>query len=393
MNKKIILISQTESHITKRGKRHPNLADFLALEGYDLEYYSSSFYHAEKIQFSAEQIKNANKEIGYRLNIIRSIAYYKNVGIRRILSNLQFSIKVYKKLKKKDLDNTIIILPSRPVEIIYFIAKLKRRKNIKVLLDIRDVWPDAFNIQNRFLKKGFEMYCNFFLKDSLSSFDNYIYTCPKFVEWLERFVPKAKAEFIPLGYDINRFKNVNLKINSSGFNQINFVYIGLLQYQIEVLPFVKAIANDNRFSLTLYGDDGEGAKYAELVQYIEKEKVTNVYLKGKLPQEKVGVVLNDFDIGLMPMKAKFAFPNKVFDYIALCLPIFSLGSHDTSIFVEENDIGWVSNFEVDDIKTILNQIYTNRDVDILRFSKQIASIKDDFSRENLYKKYLVELEK
>ena len=45
---------------------------------------------------------------------------------------IQFSLKVYKKLKHKDLENTVIIIPSRPVEIIYFIAKLKRKKNIKV---------------------------------------------------------------------------------------------------------------------------------------------------------------------------------------------------------------------------------------------------------------------
>ncbi|MEO1033015.1 MAG: glycosyl transferase family 1 [Bacteroidota bacterium] len=393
MTKKIILISQTESHLTKRGKRHPNLADYLSSKGYDLDYYSSSFYHAEKIQFTSNQVIQANKELGYRLHIIKSLSYFKNVGIRRILSNLQFSRKVYKELKSKDLDNSIIIVPSRPVEIIYFIAKLKRGKNIKVLVDIRDVWPDAFNIQNKFLKKGFEAYCNFFLKNSLNHFDSFIYTCPKFTDWLHRFVPGAEASFIPLGYDRLRFSKVQLKTKDSGFEPINFVYIGLLQHQIEVLPFVKAINNDERFSLTLYGDDGEGAKYAELVQYIEKEQVTNVTLKGKLPQEKVGEILNNYDIGLMPMKAKFAFPNKVFDYIALCLPIFSLGDHDTSIFVRNNNIGWVSTFEVDEIKEILEGIYTSRDKDILKYSERLAELKEDYARDNLYEKYLVELEK
>ena len=40
MDKKIFLISQTESELTQRGKRHPNLADFLTNNGFDLEYYS-----------------------------------------------------------------------------------------------------------------------------------------------------------------------------------------------------------------------------------------------------------------------------------------------------------------------------------------------------------------
>ena len=163
MSKKIILISQTESHLTQRGKRHPNLADMLSANGYDVEYFSSSFYHADKVQFTNEQVHEVNKMLGYKLHIIKSLSYFKNIGLRRIISNIQFSIKVYKRLKKINLDNSLIIVPSRPIEILFFLSKLKKRTNVEVLVDIRDVWPDAFNIKNKFLKNGFKFYCNLFL--------------------------------------------------------------------------------------------------------------------------------------------------------------------------------------------------------------------------------------
>ena len=55
MKKKIYLISQTESELTNRGKRHPNLADFLNANGFDLEYYSSAFIMLKK--FNLQETK------------------------------------------------------------------------------------------------------------------------------------------------------------------------------------------------------------------------------------------------------------------------------------------------------------------------------------------------
>ena len=292
MDKKIFLISQTESELTQRGKRHPNLADFLTNNGFDLEYYSSSFYHAEKVQFTQTQITEANKKIGYRLNIIRSFSYYRNVGLRRIFSNFKFSYKVYRELNKKKLDNCVIILPSRPVEVIFFISKLKNKKNIKLVLDIRDVWPDAFNIKNFILKKAFQIYCDFFLKKSLPLFDTYIHTCPKFTDWLKRYVPNANSHFIPLGYENKRFGNIDIANRYLGLNKINFVYIGLLQFQIDIIPFISCIKNDERFSLTIYGDDREGEKYNQLINYVSRSEVKNVFIRGKIPQNQGGEIFN-----------------------------------------------------------------------------------------------------
>ena len=176
-----------------------------------------------------------------------------------------------------------------------------------------------------------------------------------------------------------------------GINKIKFVYIGLLQYQIDIIPFIHCIKNDERFSLTIYGDDGEGEKYNQLINYVSHFGVKNVFIKGKIPQNQVGEILNGFHIGLMPMRAKFAFPNKVFDYIALCLPIFSMGNHDVSTFVNENKIGWVSNYEKTNINKNLENLFLNKEDQIPNFSTKIASIKENFSRNSLFKKYLKEI--
>ena len=62
-----------------------------------------------------------------------------------------------------------------------------------------------------------------------------------------------------------------------------------------------------------------------------------------------------------------------------------MGKHDTSSFVSENKIGWVSSFEFDEIKTLLNQISKN---DINKFKNEIARIKTSYSRKKLYQLFI-----
>ena len=76
------------------------------------------------------------------------------------------SYDFYHILKSKLRENDTVMIPSRPVDFIYFISKLKNDKKIKLVLDIRDIWPDAL-VKSNF----FTHYCNFFLKRSIFKFD------------------------------------------------------------------------------------------------------------------------------------------------------------------------------------------------------------------------------
>ena len=67
MNKKIYLISQTESHLTQRGKRHPNLAEYLANINYNLIYISYNFFYANKRHFGEAEIEIAQNQVKYTI--------------------------------------------------------------------------------------------------------------------------------------------------------------------------------------------------------------------------------------------------------------------------------------------------------------------------------------
>ena len=391
MKKNIYIVSQTESELTQRGKRHPDLAKLLAEKNYNVTYISSNFYHADKIFFSNADLKSAQERLPYRLELISTRAYKSNFSFNRVLSNLIFAFKVYKKLKKELKENSLIIIPSRPIEILYYISKLKRKKDVEVIVDIRDVWPDAFKINNKIVSKIFTAYCNFFLNRSVSKFEKFLHVSPSFLNWLSRYSPNSTSDFIPLGYNPNRF-NCEVVKPKIIVPPVKVVYIGLLQYQIDILPYIKSIENDLRFELYLYGDNGEGQRYASVFDYVNTNEIKNVFFKGKLNQDEVCIHLKKCDIGIIPMITS-SMPNKIFDYLACELPIFALGKNDCSDFVNNNNIGWSSSFNVSEIKAVNDVVFKGINSDYNVKKQEVISNREKYSREILFKRIIEVIER
>lgn len=385
MKKRVFIISQTESFLTRRGQRHPDLAKYLLTKHYEVHYVSSNFYHAEKRYFTQEEFDAVDDHHGkLHFKLIQVPSYHQNVGIDRIKTNLSFAKSSYCYLKPLLNADDLVLVASRPVEILYYLAKLKEKKNFLLAMDVRDIWPDALNIGSRIKRKLFVAYCNLFLRRSVKKFDRFLYTCPSFTNWIDRYATGNDAVFGPLGFNNDRFKFEFRKTprvrDKSG---LRFVLIGLMQRQLNVLPFIAALSDFPNFSLDIYGDDGSGEMYEAVKDASESAPHQNVKIHGQIPSHEVPEILGQFDIGLVPMDADYAFPNKVFDYIALSLPILSMGHNDVSIFVKENKIGWATSFDVQEVKECLRSIEVMRD-DYNDFAENLLKIRDIYSRNELF---------
>lgn len=377
---KLYLLGPTESILTKRGNRFPNMASFFVEQGEDLLYYTSNFYHAEKRFFSKEEIKTAQSTLGYKLKVFKVLGYYSNVSPRRVFSNFFFSIHLFFNLLFKVSKHDRILLPSRPVELIFFMAMLKRIRGVKIYLDIQDVWPDALEIENKRKKKLFEIYCNAYLKPSLKHYTNTLHTAPSFKLWLERYAKKTPSEFVPLGWENQRWSNFTAKHRDD--NLIQMVCVAQLQHQIDVMPILKAIKDNNKFHLTILGEDGTGERYNEVISFIEKHQMANVEIVGKIERKAMVNYLEDKDLGILPMITS-SIPNKIFDYMAAYLPILVLGKNDSSDFVINNNIGWQCNFNSEDLDVLLRQL---NKADMANKKEQITLIRQNYSRNILHQK-------
>ncbi len=382
MKQKLILIGPTESELTKRGNRFPNIASFFVKQGFIIKYYTSNFYHAEKRFFSKNEINQVKKSLKYDLSVLSVLGYYSNISTRRVISNFIFSIKLFFILIIKVSKNDKIILPSRPVELIFFMSLLKRIKGVSIYLDIQDIWPDALKIDNKAKRQIFSIYCNSFLKPSLKFYDAAFHVAPSFKEWLRRYAKKTKSSFIPLGWENKRWSKVEYYEPTKNKNVIKMVVVAQLQYQIDVTPILNVLKNNNNIFLSIIGEDGTGERYNETVKFIKNNNLKNIEIIGKIDRSEMINHLMDKDVGILPMITS-SIPNKIFDYMAAILPTIVLGNNDSSQFIVKNNIGWQCDYDSKSLEFLINNLSFD---EISLKKKNVFYFRNNFSRDILHKK-------
>lgn len=373
---KIYIISPTENILTMRGNRHPFLANEIIKNGHEIIYFSSNFYHAEKRKFSKKEIQESkSKFVNYFIDVP---GYKTNLSIMRFITHIVFSIKVFFSLLLKEKAD-IIIIPSRPPELIFAINILRLIKKTTVIIDVRDVWPDAFP-GGGFKKLMFSFYCNIFQYTSLPFLSNYVYTSPMFLKWIERYRRKKKMTlFVTLGFDESRWKNIK-KIHSIE-KVIKIVYIGNIAQTMNFNPLIEGLLRNEHYFLHIIGE-GDGIE--KIKEIIRKKNIKNIELRGYIEKEKIPEILKEYHISVIPM-VKGTLPNKLFDSIASNIPVLAFGENDTTKFVNENGIGWSVPFDNNEVDKFLKNLSKK---EIFEKSQSIAKIRYKYSKEYLYKEYI-----
>jgi len=384
---KIFIVTPFENLMAARGTRLPRLAEMLVESGHEVEYVTTNFSHAYKRTFTQAEIDLCKSTLPYRMTVLPILGYRSNISVRRVLSNVVMSFHLFFYLLNAARNGDIIVTPSRPIEIIAMSALLKSIRRIGVVLDIRDVWPDALEGVSFLKKLAFSFYCNLYLKPSLKRIDTFVHIAPSFVKWLRRYAPKANSSFIPPGFDRDRWAVMKHRrlANDGGWS---LVFVGSLQHQLDVLPLLNALVDRSRFKLTLIGDNGTGQRYPEVKAFIEKNGMSNVKLKGRMEPAEVVEELRHHDIGVVPMISS-SMTNKMFDYIAAYLPVISLGDNDSSDFVRQYNIGWTAPFEPEGIGNLLDGLTTE---DVNNKAENVLVIRDQFDRKHLFKRFIAIIE-
>lgn len=383
---KIFLVGPTESILTKRGNRFPDFARFLHDKGLDVVYYTTDFYHAEKRRFTRAEISAAESQCPYRLNVFPALGYTDNVSVRRVISNFIFSFILFFKLIFRINKNDSLIIPSRPVELIFFISLIKTFKRCNIYLDIQDIWPDALQIDNKLKKKVFTLYCNLFLRNSLKRYTCTFHTAPSFVNWLSRYSKNTPTFFLPLGWESSRWEGkANGKVHQSAVNknEYHLVVVAQLQHQIDIMPVLNFLKTNVNYYLTIIGEDGKGERYGEVIAFIKKNEIKNAKILGVVAREEMLDYLKDQDIGLLSMITT-SIPNKIFDYLGAKLPIVVLGKNDSSDFVNKYDIGWSCDFNAESFESLITRISRP---DIVKKKANVEKVRMQFCRDILHEEF------
>lgn len=380
----LYLLSPLETAYRPRGTRTRFILNNVKLTSDQIVLVTSDFDHSSKTHLDPQAIRDGNP---VRTIVLHAPGYRKNVSLQRVWFQLVFTFRaslfLLRNVQQGDLILTMLSFP----ELTIANRLCGRFRGARNAVDVWDIWPDALiGVRSGMLTTLFAKYCNAIFGLTLRHFDKLFYVAPSFLKWSRRFgFPDAGAEFVPLGYDTDRWIAEENADDCNSAQELRLTYVGYLADQFDLGPLLDAIDAGSPARLSILGDGPRQADYQARAQ------ASNVELYGHVSFSEVEAQLKRSKIGVLPlaMGAGAELPNKFFDYLGANLPILVLGGDDAGAIVEEIGLGW---HLPQNSATIRAFLLTLTQEEIAQKQRTVTKHRDRFSKEGLYAPLLNYLE-
>lgn len=292
----------------------------------NVEIVTTNFSHRYKKYRKIE--KEEYEKMNYKLTMLNEPTYTKNVSIKRFYSHYVFgrSLKRYLENRKKP-DVIYCAVPS--LDAAFVAAKYAEKNKIKFIIDIQDLWPEAF-------KMIFNVpFISELIYTPLDRKASFIYSiADEIIAVSETYIKKVcksrevnKGISVYLGTDLDYFDNIITNNNiEKPDNEIWIAYIGTLGHNYDIKNVIDAIyhLNNKGIKNIKFIIMGDGPLRNKFEQYSNKRKINCVFT-GRLDYSTMSRILIKCDIAVNPIVkgAAGSIINKVGDYAAAGLPVLN----------------------------------------------------------------------
>lgn len=386
MQKDVLLIAHFSSDLNKDGNNRFNyLANLFSDQNLDVELVTSGFSHSSKVA----RVKSDIQKSKYKLKLIHEPPYRKNVSLRRFYSHYMMARNLKKYLEtRKRPDVIYCAVPSLSVAKVA--AKFARKENIRFVIDVQDIWPEAF-------KMVFNVpYLSPMIFYPMTRTANYIYaSADEIIAVSDSYKTRAMTNntnphenhvAVYLGTDLDKFdeSSVASLTRRKPSKQLKIAYIGTLGSSYDLTSVIDAIAllNERNTPDIKFIVMGEGPLKEKFVSHARFKKI-NAEFTGKLEYSDMAARLKTCDIAVNPIRAGSAgsIINKVCDYAAAGLPVVNTQeSTEYRELLEEYNAGLsCENGNLNDLVDKLSILIDNESlrIEMGRNNRRMAELKFD----------------
>ena len=323
----ILLIVNYPGDLEGVGKgRFRYLVDMLVGRNHQVEMVISDFLHGEKEFRPIHSIS----EHQFKITILHESGYKSNVSLRRLYSQYVWGKNVGRYLEQLDKTPNVIYCAVPTLTANREAAKFCKRHNIKYIVDIQDIWPEAFRLLLpkclRWVLKPIEKYVDNFYKQAdvvVAVSDTYkargLMTTPK-----ERI-----GLTVYLGNDVALFDASRVKYSiERDDNSLWLAYIGTLGFSYDIPCVMNALKiYEERYpqgipyKFVLMGNGPFREKWEKLAIQMG----VDCLFTGILSYDEMVGKLCSCDIAINPIRkgAALSITNKVGDYAHGGLPVIN----------------------------------------------------------------------
>ena len=362
------------------------LAKMLAEEN-DVEIITSSFRHTTK-----SQRYRPAEEWPFAITFIDEPGYPKNVCLKRFYSHFVWGNNVNKYLRsRKKPDVVYCAVPSLTGP--YLVAKYCEKEKIRFIIDVQDLWPEAFQmVFNVPVLSNFVFVPFKWLADGLYKRADAI--CAVSDTYCQRALGVNKkctyGTVVFLGTNLGIFDHYASEtpiIEKKG-GETWIAYCGTLGSSYDITCVIDALAliEDSTVKFIVMGD---GPRQVEFSEYA-KAKGVNAVFTGRLQYNQMCSLLSECDITVNPIThgAAQSIINKHADYAASGLPVVSTQENEEyRRLIEEYQMGFnCRNNDPEDLAKKLKLLIEDEQLRKKMGNNARRCAEDKFNRAFSYKK-------
>jgi glycosyltransferase involved in cell wall biosynthesis len=340
MAKKVLIISNFHENLSIS---RSNMAfNYFLKKGYDPIVLCSNFSH------SLKKFRELDNE---RFIALSTIAYSSSLSINRIVSYFIFSYKVFKFLGENSFDIVYVNLPPNSIGLSVL---LRKSRYSKLIVDIIDLWPEAFPNNNNLIKKTLLSISGIIPKMIRKRTIDYCDFCITESEFFHKELNLKNKRNSKVIY-IKKFQTV-LPVFENLSKEISIIYLGNIGkiYDFESLfKIIKGIEKKRKVKLHILG---LGPLSDWLINNLKSQKIRYEYHGASFDETLKKEIISKCWFGYNGYKhnTEVALSYKSVDYLSYGVPLLNSAKEDTIRLVENEKVGY--NFHSGSLESLIDKL-------------------------------------
>lgn len=340
MSKKVLIISNfhEDSPISRSNMAFNYFLD----KGYEPVVLSSIFSHSLK---KFREFDNKN------FITLKTISYSSSLSINRILSYLIFSYRVFKFLGKNSFDVVYVNLPPNSLGLPLL---LRKNRFNKLVVDVIDLWPEAFPDDKGKIKKTILYLSGVFpkiIRKKIIDYSDFCITESNY--FFEKLNLKNKTHSKVIYIKKPELIEPCFEKESK---ELSIIYLGNIGKIYDFESLIKILKEVNKKRKVVLHIIGLGPLSSWFFDELKNENINYHYHGASFDENFKSRIISKCWFGFNGYKynTEVALSYKSVDYLSFGVPLINSAKGDSRYLVNNERIGY--NFHSESLETIINEL-------------------------------------